>query len=298
MIVRRCPLRNPDGDVALWRLLAFEAKNEVKRRIARRGTPVDEPDRPYLVVPILGQSNAFGMGLGIDLEGLDRPHPRVHQYAMSGPDKGTVILGVDPLMHEIPGFGVGFGTVFARHLAEATGRHVLLVPGARGDTSFAPKNGYTWDPADTTTRVNLYQNGAAAIDAVLTRYPGSEVATILWHQGESDVPLTSGGVYREKLDSVIDDLRERYGAGVPFVLGQMVPDEMELSRKDYSVIDAIHADTPNRRERVAFIPGERGCVNGVNDRHYNAAGQRAMGHAMWACYAEMCRDELAEYAGE
>src|SRR5215212_2616467 len=145
--------RNPDGDVALWRLLASEAKSELKRRVARRGTPVETPDEPYLVVPILGQSNAFVMGLGFDLDALDRPHPLVHQYAMSGPDKQRFILGVDPLMHEIPGFGVGFGMTFAKHLAEETGRHVLLIPGARGDTSFAPKNGYTWDPAETKTRV-------------------------------------------------------------------------------------------------------------------------------------------------
>ena len=82
------------------------------------------------------------MGMGIDPGGLDQTHPRVHQYAMSGPDKNTVILASDPLMHEIPGYGVGFGMTFARHLAEATGRYVLLVPGARGDTSFAPKDGW------------------------------------------------------------------------------------------------------------------------------------------------------------
>jgi hypothetical protein len=75
----------------------------------------------------------------------------------------------------------------------------------------------------------------------------------------------------------------------------MVPEEMELSHKDYSVIDAIHADTPNRRPRTAFVTGERGCVNGERDRHYNAAGLRAMGHAMWASYRELCSDELAGY---
>ena len=143
--------RNPDGDAPRWRRLTFEAKS---RRQAQAGAAWDTggptPTSPYLVVPILGQSNAFGMG--------SRTRPRrprigrihaVHQYAMSGPSKGTVILAEEPLMHEIPGYGVGFGMTFAKHLAEATGRHVLLIPGARGDTSFAPKNGYTWDPADT-----------------------------------------------------------------------------------------------------------------------------------------------------
>jgi len=100
---------------------------------------------------------------------------------------------------------------FAKHLADQTGRAVLLIPGARGDTSFTPKNGWTWDPADTRTRRNLYRNGIAAIDAALARYPGSTVATILWHQGETDVPLMTGPVYETKLDSVIDDLRGRYG---------------------------------------------------------------------------------------
>lgn len=288
--------RNPDGDAPMWRRLAFEAKTAVKRRIASPGTRVDAPGSPYLVVPILGQSNAFGMGNGIDPQGEDRPHPRVHQYAMSGPSKGTVILGEDPLMHEIPGYGVGFGMTFAKLLAEETGRHVLLIPGARGDTSFAPKNGYTWDPADARTRVNLYARGVDAIDAVLTRFAGSSVAAVLWHQGESDVPLTAGPVYQDKLDSVIDDLRRRYGNDLPFVLGQMVPDEMEQSHKDYSVIDAIHADTPNRRGRTEFVPGEKGCINGGADRHYNAVGQRAMGRAMWARYRLMCADDLAEYA--
>ena len=161
----------------------------ILRATAPRGRPVDPPEKPYLVVPILGQSNAFGMGLGIDLHGLDAPHPRVHQWAMCGPSKGTAVLAADPLLHELPGRGVGFGVTFAKHLADETGRTVLLIPGARGDTSFTPKNGYTWDPFDATTRVNLYHQGVRAIDAVIARYPGSQVAAILWHQGETDVPL-------------------------------------------------------------------------------------------------------------
>jgi hypothetical protein len=285
--------RDPDGDVALWRLLAFEAKSELKRRLTRPGVPVDTPADGYLVVPILGQSNAYGMGVGIDPDGLDRPHPRVHQWGMSGPDKGRVVLAVEPLLHEIPRGGVGFGLTFAKNLADETGRHVLLVPGARGDTSFTPKNGYTWNPADTRTRVNLYRNGVRAVDDALARHPGSKVTAVLWHQGESDVPITSGPVYQTYLDSVIDDLRHRYGNEFPFILGQMVPEEMELSHKDYSVINAIHADTPNRRPRTAFVAGERGCTNSRHDRHYNAAGVRAMGLAMWSSYRALAVPETA-----
>jgi hypothetical protein len=288
--------RNPDGDGPLWRQALVEAKCVVKRRLATRGTPVDAPDSPYLIVPVLGQSNAFGMGLGLDLDGLDAPHPRVHQWAMCGPSKGTAILAVDPLLHETPSKGVGFAMTFAKQLADETGRTVLLIPGARGDTSFTPKNGYTWDPADTKTRVNLYRRAVAAIDSAMTQYPGSEVAVVLWHQGETDVPLMSGAGYQVKLDSLIADLRTRYGAQLPVMLGQMVPEEMELSHKDYSAVNAVHVDTPNRLPRTAFIPGSRNCINGGADRHYNGAGQRKMGHDMWVTYREMCADELVRYA--
>jgi hypothetical protein len=287
--------RNPDGDSPLWRRLLVEAKCVVKRRLASRGVPVEPPDSPYLVVPILGQSNAFGMGFGLDPTGRDRPHPRVHQWAMCGPSADTAVLGVDPLLHEIPGKGVGFGVTFAKQLADETGRTVLLIPGARGDTSFTPKNGYTWDPADRHTRVNLYRNAVAAIDTVLATHPGSRVAAVLWHQGETDVPLMAGLVYAKKLDSLIDDLRSRYGSDVPFLVGQMVPEEMEQSHKDYSDINAVHADTPNRRTRTAFVPGPRSSINGGTDRHYNAAGQRELGAGMWNAYRSMCVDDLAMY---
>ncbi|MGV0850939.1 sialate O-acetylesterase [Mycolicibacterium phlei] len=288
--------RNPDGDSPRYLQLLVEAKCVVKRLLAPRGVPVDPPDSPYLVVPVLGQSNAFGMGVGLDPEGLDRPHPRVHQWAMCGPSKNTAVLAQDPLLHEIPGKGVGFGMTFAKHLADETGRTVLLIPGARGDTSFTPKNGYTWDPADTHTRVNLYRRAVSAIDTVLDRYPGSEVVVVLWHQGETDVPLMSGPDYQAKLDYTIGDLRSRYGSELPVLLGQMVPEEMELSHKDYSAINAVHADTPNRLAHTAFIPGSRNCINGGADRHYNAVGQRRMGHDMWNAYRELFADRLAGYA--
>ena len=290
--------RNPDGDSPLWRRALTEAKGAVKRRLAPAGTPVDPPDAPYLIVPVLGQSNAVGMGLGLDTDGLDRPDPLVHQWAMCGPSKGSAILAVDPLLHEIPAGGVGFGITFAKQLAEETGRAVLLIPGARGDTSFTPKNGWTWDPADTRTRRNLYRNAVAAIDAALARYPGSTVATILWHQGETDVPLMAAPEYQTKLDSVIDDLRSRYGAELPFLLGQMVAEEMELSGKNYGPINAVHADTPNRRPRTAFVPGARSSINGGTDRHYNAAGQREMGRAMWLAYRTIAVDDLAGYGAK
>jgi hypothetical protein len=287
--------RNPDGDSPLWRRLLVEVKCAVKRRRAPRGQSVAAPEHPYLVVAVLGQSNAFGMGVRVDVAGVDQAHPLVHQWAMCGPSEGTAVLAADPLLHETPSRGVGFGMTFAKSLACETGRTVLLIPGARGDTSFAPKNGYTWDPADTHTRVNLYRKAVEAIDAALAGYPDSRVVAVLWHQGETDVPLTPAPAYQSRLDALIQDLRERYGADVPFLVGQMVPEEMERSDKDYSAINAVHAGIANRVPRTAFIEGQRAAYNSETDRHYSAEGQRSLGGAMWSAYRAMCVDELARY---
>jgi len=279
--------RNPDGDSPLCRQWLNRASCAVRRKLAPRGEPVAPPEQPYLVVPVLGQSNAFGMGVPVDLTGADRPHPHVHQWAMCGPSKGTAVLAADPLLHEIPAKGVGFGVTFAKALADDTGRAVLLIPLARGDTSFTPKNGYTWDPADTHTRVNLYRNAVRAIDTALAQYSGSEVVAVLWHQGESDVPLTSASDYQLKLDGLIRDLRSKYGEDIPVLLGGMGPEEMERSPKDYSGINAVHAGTPTRVPRTAFVEGPRAAYNSETDRHYSAEGQRALGRAMWSAYRAM-----------
>src|SRR4030088_78859 len=122
--------RNADGDYPLSMRTLVQALGVWKRRIAKRGIAVAAPEQPYLIVPILGQSNPSVMGRGRAPAGADRPHPLVHQWAMSGPSKGTVVAGVDPLFHEVPGTGVGFGVTFAKQLAGETGRVVLLIPGA------------------------------------------------------------------------------------------------------------------------------------------------------------------------
>lgn len=285
--------RNPDGDFGPVKRAIFELKRFVSCRIAPKGTAVTPPDEPYLVVPILGQSNAHGMGLPLDA--AEMPHPLVHQWANSGPAKNTTILAVDPLMHETPSRRVGFGVTFGKALAEETNRAVLLVPCARGDTSFHPKNGYTWDITDTGTRRNLYRKAVSSIDAALARYPGSTVAVVLWHQGESDVPLTPAPVYQRQLDALFGDLRTRYGSRTPIIVGGMVPEEMELSGKDYTAINAVHEDTPRRIPLTAFVPGRRDMFNDRVDRHYNAAGSRALGTDMWEAYRHVAAGAVDGY---
>ena len=106
----------------------------------------------------------------------------------------------------------------------------------------------------------------------------------------------TGPDYRTKLDSLIDDLRQRYGQQLPFVLGSMAPEELERTDRDCSAINAVHADTPNRRDRTAFVQAPAGCLNSETDRHFNASGVRTLGRSMWTAYSTMCAPELTEFA--
>lgn len=270
-------------DDPLLRQWYIRARTAISRRRGK-GIAVEPSREPYLVVAVLGQSNAHGAGLGLDRSGADRPHPLVHQAASSGADKGAIVSGCDPLFHELPSKAVGFAPTFARQMADATGRPVLLVPCARGDTSFVPKNGHTWDPADRRTRVNLYRKAIKAIDSATAAGPGGTLACVLWHQGESDVLLMAGDAYAAKLDSVIDDLRNRYGAQLPILVGQMVPEEIETGHDNYRAIDRAHAETPRRRPNTAYVEGPRDSYNPGELIHYNAAGQRELGLRMWRAY--------------
>ncbi|MEO9326898.1 sialate O-acetylesterase [Gordonia aurantiaca] len=270
------------GDAPVHVQLKIRAKDVVKRLLAS-GTIV-EPAERYAVVAVLGQSNAHGAGMPSPADPPARPDPRVHQWPGCGRNRGRILLAEDPLLHEIPGAGVGFATTFGSLLADHTGEAVLLVPSARGDTAFHPKNGYSWDPDDRTARTNLYELAVKQItNALSAAGTGSRLAAILWHQGESDVPLTAPEDYRRKLDRLIAGLRERFG-DVPFIIGQMVPEEIAGGHPGYPGIDAVHADTPARHTCCAYVPGPEGMHNPGERIHYDAAGQRALGRAMFRAY--------------
>ena len=75
---------------------------------------------------------------------------------------------------------------------------------------------------------------------------------------------------------------------------EFIPVEAE-DRLELDIVDAVHADTPNRWPLCTFVAGPRDSYNSPDDRHYSAAGQRELGRRMWQQYREMCAEQLADY---
>lgn len=252
----------------------------------RRATPAETG---YDVFLIAGQSNALGAGIGHDAV-IDRAHPHVHQFAGGGRNAGKVLTGEHPLWHHTRAPGVGFGVTFGNLHAEATGRPVLLVPAARGQSGFVPQNGFSWDVENHPDTFNLFRYACRQLDTALAEGPDRVLRGILWHQGESDVRHgMHSDDYLEKMDALITGFRQRFGT-VPFILGQMSPDRMAEYGGAYLDINAAHHAIPSRVELSACVEAPSGMFNSPDDKiHFNAAGQRELGRRYYEEYRRLAQ---------
>ncbi|OYY79029.1 MAG: hypothetical protein B7Y43_03935 [Sphingomonas sp. 28-62-20] len=158
---------------------------------------------------LMGQSNMSGRGATTDPAALMiEPDPRIK---MLGND-GVIAMAREPIDSPVGQIdavsvdraaGVGPGLSFAKNLiARQPGRHILLVPCAKGGSAIA-----AWrTDRDRTTLYGscLARAQAAARDA--------RIGGILWYQGESDAEsLTLVGAWPSALSRLVRDLRRDLG---------------------------------------------------------------------------------------
>ncbi|MCA4133054.1 sialate O-acetylesterase [Arthrobacter sp. M4] len=254
----------------------------------RRAKPSNDGYDVYLIA---GQSNALGAGVTDFDPHLDRADSMVHQFAGCGRKAGQILEGTHPLWHFTRATGVGFGVEFGNRAAGASGKHVLLVPTARGETGFFPHNGFTWDPNDKSGAVNLFEFACRQLSKALATHPANRLRGVLWHQGEADTWHLELDEYAAMLDHLIVGFRTRFGE-VPFIIGQMSPDRMSEGLAEgivgYPKIDAAHRDTPRRMSLTAFVEAPAGLYNSANDKvHFSAAGQREFGLRYFEAYQQL-----------
>src|SRR3990167_3817292 len=259
-------------------------RTETDNKLTQAGTDdIYTPAAGYDIIPILAQSNALGRATAIGLPDLDGAEPRVLQFAnLLSPYAEKAVAALEPLHHhEMPGNTVGFALTFAKRYAQTRPitRKVLLVPCAHGNTGFGSTGTYTWRVGQAGP-INLYGLAVEQINKALALPGDNRVAAILWHQGEAN-SATSAASYRVDLDSLIDDLRVRYGASTPFVLGQMSPLRI-AENAGYATIDGVHRDTPTRRQYVGMW--EAVSMLEQDNVHFSAPGQRINGMTAFDAY--------------
>ncbi|QTF70622.1 sialate O-acetylesterase [Arthrobacter woluwensis] len=240
--------------------------------------------RTIHVVVIAGQSNAVGRGVVLNTALTDPTNPNIYQF---GSKVQTLRVASEPLDHHDPSTGFGPGLQIARYMIDALPADdvIVLVPTAHGgaplcsDVALA----WRWGVAGNLTALAIAQTDAA-IAAAKAQWPGAAVKVegIFWVQGEQDGYSTvTAATYQADLEALIAGLRDKYGATVPFVMGQML--RAYFATGTTAQINWAHTKVAAKLPRIGFAlsPTEQ---NGDNV-HYSAAGQRKLAAGMFAEWA-------------
>lgn len=248
----------------------------------------------YHVIIGAGQSNMSGRAGAVDAR-LDSNDPRVWTYDYAGTYAGQIVPAQEPLGHfdATVGAGNSMGPLltFAKGYASliGAGARVLVVPCAYGGTAFS--NGANrWDVAQSGVAGNLYQQTinhvTAAIAAARAAGASVKIGAFYWLQGESDATSFIGSVsYFNFLSALIAGWRAGIegAASAPFIIGQMVPEYISMTRFYGAAIDLAHQAAAQKLTAVAYAAGVSGAQNGDNT-HYNQTGQRKSGQSAFKAY--------------
>lgn len=236
------------------------------------GGAIAQPDG-YDVIVLAGQSNMVGRNGPIDGT-LDATDARIFQY---GFDSQTVTLASNPLDHQDEGANtIGMGLTFAKaYLATMpANRKILLVPCARGGTSF---NSGFWRAGGGGDAPAIARTNAAMTQGTGT----NKLVAILWHQGESDQGV-SQAQYTTDQDALIARWRSSMTgatASTPFIVGATLVGGAQTDAN----VSAVIAATPSRINYTGFADSN-GLVSGGDNLHFNAASQRTMGGRYFTAY--------------
>lgn len=235
------------------------------------------------IILVAGQSNTHA-GLGLD-ENIDAPESGIYQLGRFENDM-CIIQACEPLDHHTKTQNmIGFALSFAKLLKEYenAANDILIVPCGFGGTGFMDNR---WNKSN-----DLYEDAVARVNHLRDTYPNSELAAILWHQGETDVILNNPD-YGASLDGFINNLRTDIAAEqVPLILGGMVPYWVQQA-PDREATQAIIADTPNRHNNVGYADPAIPFViekpnNTFDEIHFSAAGQRELAQRYFSAYLEL-----------
>ncbi len=245
--------------------------------------------RGYDVYLLIGQSNMAGRaGMQADdttrtmqgvwlLNGDDVPEPArnpLNRYSTVRKDKNPNVYSNQK---------INPGTAFGETVAAATGRKVLLVVNAMGETSIeewaktAPVIGLS--SSIGKGRLQLYSEAVRRCKEAM-KY--GKLKAIIWHQGEGNSNRVEE--YPAQLAQLVSDLREDLGApDVPFIAGELSYTRGKGSDEFNAMIRTISTFVDNSD----WVSAD-GVSAGKDRTHFDRAGQLELGKRYADKVLEMC----------
>lgn len=260
--------------------------------------PPEEPVTRLLVILQGGQSNADGRAGEGDLPmspvNLQAPQLDVDVYHQHENGSAATLTVLQPgLNRKSSQFGpeITMGRAYADLYAHEAGTRVAIIKYAVGGTHLA---GDWVAGGDATTagdgpEYQMFQttvvDGLAALAAA---YPEAaiEVQGMVWMQGESDANHDSwADRYEGNLRDFIDDVRQTFGADLPFIVGRLSVNQTVLDYEE--IVQAAQDVVATEDPRTGIVNTDSLSLLGDNI-HFDGDGQISLGR--------LFAEELAYYA--
>lgn len=240
-----------------------------------------KPEEGYDVYLCIGQSNMSGRG-----EILSEDYGiREGVYLLDG--EGKVIPAQIPfnihstVRKKVSMQKFGLHNVFADEIYKFTGRKVLVVVNARGETSVV-----SWlKGAETIIRSKSFNDDEElwgqevpglydeSVRRALQAMEYGDLKGILWHQAGGDANTTDAPEYVERLKMFVSDLRSGLGVDeqIPFVLGQC--------SRVFPKASLINPELARAAEEIpgAYCVSSEGCETQSDNTHFKRAGYIVIG---------------------
>ena len=224
-----------------------------------------------------GQSNMLGRAplSGLPLA-LQSPQADVLFFGGSDGTVGTTLTTLRPDGKNPTEFGpeVTFGRAIAD--ASPTTKYALIKYAAGGTALYND-----WAPGTGAEYTAFRNTVAAGLAALHAAGHTTEIIGMAWHQGESDAIEGRQANYASNLTAFIADIRSRYGAGLPFLIGEI---RRSNGAAFVTVADA-QISVASADPKAVFIPASD--LSFLDTYHFDAASQITLGQRFAAGYAEL-----------
>ena len=227
---------------------------------------------------LIGQSNMAGRGDFGEVPAIE--HPRCLMMRNGRWIPMSEPINPDRAIFDAPFHsGIGLSASFAEAMAEANPDvKIGLIPCADGGTSLDD-----WTPGGL-----LYDN---AVFQVRQARRTSEVAAILWHQGENDSHTEAdASAYRRRIADFFDHLRKDAGLdGVPLVIGELgrFLDGYRDGRCRYWRIVNKALNDYAESDPLVAIASSAGLKCKPDGVHFDSASQREFGRRYFKAYQSL-----------
>lgn len=239
----------------------------------------------YDIILVAGQSNTLN-GVGLDPD-IDLVSDSIEQLGRWDGYNYQIIPAIEPLDHHDKRKGrIGFALTFAKLYKNKylqAGRKLILIACGKGSTGF---KGNSWNQGDP-----LYTDAVERINHICSKYPGSKMVTLLWHQGEHDV---DNELYYLQLDQMVMAFRNdvsNWQEPKIFIAGGLVPfwtSALSSRKKCNLIIKNLCYRVPY----TGYADPEKPYVilkddNTIDSIHYDAKGLREMGRRYFNVYEDL-----------